>query len=162
MTKFYHPKSGAVREIDEDDPSADIKTNALVRAGFKKGNPPTKLRTSALPEETVVPPTEGDETLDESEGPVLAKHASVLSNMQLPEGMTAEGILGALEEYEDGDVFDGLGIDELREIAHENDVTIPFEIRKKTEIAAFLREELSDEELDDEDLDEGGEDEELE
>jgi hypothetical protein len=153
MTSYYHPKSGAVREIGENEASRDIKTAALLRAGFKVGKPPA-LKPVVEEEAAPLPATEGEEADTGAQGPVLAKHASVFSNLQLPEGVTLEDLFATDDEGETmGELFEAedLSMGQLREIAKSNDITIPFEVRSKEAVAAFLREELEALEEDDED-----------
>lgn len=162
MTEFYHPKSGAARTIDEKDPSADLKIRALKRAGFLKGSPPAAAVERPQGREEVIPSTEGEEALDTAQGPTLAEHAPVLSNLQLPEGLTVEDLLQPADEealYSDLFGNEDLSMKDLREIAKENDLVIPFGVRSKEDVAQFLRDSLEElaEEGDEEDAEEEGE-----
>lgn len=136
MTELYHPKSRAVREIKEDDPSREVKLNALKRAGFLVGELPPKK--NALPleaEKEVLPATEGEEQVDSTVGkePVLAKHAPIEASQ------------------EEENPFAEKGIKELRKIAKEKGIVIPSPVRSKKAIAEFLHSKLDlvDEEEDD-------------
>ena len=126
MTKLYHPDSRAVREVGADEASRMVKLNALKRAGFRVGELPDKGKALPLEEEVeALPATEGEEEAGEgsSKEPVMAEHASV--------GDTGEG-----------NPFAELSMKELREIAKENEIVIPFKIRKKVDIAALLHSKL--------------------
>lgn len=124
MIKLYHPKSRAVRELEEGD---ELRLRLLKRAGFRVGNLPPKGKAPPPEEEKeLLPPTEGEEAGSAGEGkePVLAKHAPVKT----------------LEE--DDNPFVGMNMKELRAAAKKNEVVIPFTVRSKKAIAAFLHSKL--------------------
>ena len=132
MTSLYHPKSKAVRTIRDGD---ELRLRLLKRAGFKIGKMPAE-KAAPPPEEDeeTLPSTEGEEAeLVAGKDPVLAEHAPVES------------------AQEEENPFTKMNMKELRAIAKENDVVIPFKIRKKVDIAALLHSKL--------DLVEEGEDE---
>ena len=131
MIRLYHPKSEAVRELEDGD---ELRLRLLKRAGFKVGELPDKKEEKPVEEEVRLPSTEGEE--DEAKAgkePVMAQHAPV-----------SEG----------ENPFSGLSMKELREVAKKNDIVIPFQVRRKADVAALLHSKLDlvdeDEEGDDE------------
>ena len=73
--KLYHPKSRAVRELEEGD---ELRLRCLKRAGYRVGELPALPKAKQPVEAAPLPPTEGEE-LDASEArePVMAEHAPV-------------------------------------------------------------------------------------
>lgn len=137
MIELYHPKSRAVRELEEGD---ELRLRLLKRAGFRVGKlPPISEAPPLEEEEEVLPSTEGEEAEPAGEGkePVLAKHAPVEAFQ------------------EDDNPFAEMDMKELRAIAKEKEIVIPFKVRTKKAIAAFLHSKLDLVEEDEEVSDEG-------
>ncbi|KKM22674.1 hypothetical protein LCGC14_1622820 [marine sediment metagenome] len=136
MISLYHPKSKAVRKLEEGD---ELRLRLLKRAGFRVGELPPKGKAPPPEEnEEMLPSTEGEEAESAGEGkePVLAKHAPVK----------------ALQE--DDNPFGEKSMKELRAIAKENEIVIPYAVRTKKAIAALLHSKLDS--VDDEGADDEG------
>ena len=128
MTKLYRLKDRAVREIEDD---AAIVLRCLKRAGFVVGELPPLPKAKQPVVEKPLAPTEGEE-LDSAEErkPVLATHAPILVDETAPPVEPIKTL------------FFGMNMKELRAVAKENEITVPFEVRTKKDIAAYLAEKL--------------------
>lgn len=134
MIKLYHPKSRAVREVRKGD---ELVLRCLKRAGFLIGKLPDLPGAKAPATLKPLPPTEKDaEGVGAKKEPVLAEHTPV---EDLLKGKAEEG------EAEENP-FSGMNMKELRAAAKEHEVVVPWTVRSKKAIAAFLAEELSKEE----------------
>ena len=129
MTKLlYRLKDRAVREIEDD---AAIVLRCLKRAGFVVGELPPLPKAKQPVVEKPLAPTEGEE-LDSAEErkPVLATHAPITATMPVEIEMVVDSPLSEMS------------MKELRAVAKENEITVPFEVRTKKDIAAYLTEKL--------------------
>ena len=126
-TKLYRLKDRAVREIKDD---AVIVLRCLKRAGFVVGELPPLPKAKQPVVEKPLAPTEGEE-LDSAEErkPVLATHAPI---EDLLIDVTTKGASPLLE----------WNMKDLRALAKEKEITVPFEVRTKKDIAAYLTEKL--------------------
>ncbi len=117
MIKLYRLKDREVREVADDSP---VVLRCLKRAGFVIGELPELPRSQQPVEEIPIPATE-DEEVDAAEVrvPVMAKHAPV-------------GVEEAVNPYAE------MNMKELRAVAKEKGITVPFRVRTKDDIAAFL------------------------
>ena len=120
MTKLYRLKDRLVRELADDDA---VRLRCLKRAGFVVGELPPLPKAKQPVVEKPLAPTEGEE-LDSAEErkPVLATHAPILVDNTAP--------------------FDEASMKELRAVAKEKEITVPFDVRTKKDIAAYLAEKL--------------------
>jgi len=128
VTKLYRLKDRLVRELADDDA---VRLRCLKRAGFVVGELPPLPKAKQPVVEAPLAPTEGEE-LDSAEErkPVLATHAPILVDEAAPPVEPIKTL------------FFGMNMKELRAIAKENEITVPFEVRTKTDIAAYLAEKL--------------------
>jgi len=113
--------------MEED---AALILRCLKRAGFVVGELPPLPKAKQPVEEKPIAPTEGEEldSADERK-PVLATHAPITATMPDVEIIVDP----ALSET---------SMKELRAVAKENEITVPFEVRTKKDIAAYLAEKL--------------------
>lgn len=133
--RLYHPKSRAVREVKESD---ELVLRLLKRAGFLIGELPPSKKTAPSAEEAPLPPTEKDgEDPTAKKKPVLAKHAPV-GTLQLPEGKEVDDAEDEAEE----NPFSEMNMKALRKVAKDNEIVIPWTVRSKVAIAAYLDERL--------------------
>ena len=124
MIKLYHPKKRTVREIDKDDA---LRLRLLKRAGYLVGDLPAPKKPKPQKVEEVLPPTEGEEeAADAKSEPVMAEHAPVESLLEDPHPFAEMSML------------------ELRTVAADEEITVPFDVRSKLDIAAFLEKELGE------------------
>lgn len=129
MTKLYRLKDREVREIADDDA---LVLRCLKRAGFVVGELPPLPKAKRPVVEKPLAPTEGEE-LDSAEErkPVLATHAPI--TVTIPDVEIDVVVDPPLTE---------MSMKELRAVAKENEITVPFEVRTKKAIAAYLAEKL--------------------
>ena len=139
MTKLYRLKGRAVREIEDGDA---LRLRCLKRAGFVVGELPPPRKAKRPVEAKPIAPTEGED-LDGSDErkPVLATHSPIedflvgVTNEPIEDflvGVTAKAATPLSE----------MSMKELRAVAKENEITVPFEVRTKKDIAAYLTEKL--------------------
>ena len=128
VIKLYRLKDRLVREIADDD---DMRLRCLKRAGFVVGELPHLPKAKQPVAEEPLAPTEGEE-IDSAEErkPVLATHAPIVVDETAPPVKPIETL------------FFGMSMKELRAVAKENEITVPFEVRTKKDIAAYLAEKL--------------------
>ena len=132
MIKLYHPKNRAVREVKE---SNELVLSCLKRAGFLVGELPALPKSNQPFEAAPLPPTEKDtEGVGAKKKPVLAEHTPVEDLLK-----------GKAKEPEAENRFSGMNMKELRAVAKENEIIVPFLVRSKKAIAAFLAEALPEE-----------------
>ena len=162
MIRLYRLKDREVREIEDDQ---ELVLRCLKRAGFVIGNLPPLPKPKEPVVEEPLPPTEGEDVDGAEEGePVLAKHAPVDVPLQevdtdaeesmqpdpAPEEGAEDGEVVGTDEPPEGtapepkafNVLVGMNMKELRAVAKEHNITVPFEIKSKVELADFLAEQL--------------------
>ena len=129
MTKLYRLKDRAVREIADNDA---LRLRCLNRAGFVVGELPHLPKAKQPKAEKPIAPTEGEEldSADERK-PVLATHAPITA--------TVPGV--EINVVVDPPLSE-MSMKGLRAVAKENEITVPFEVRTKKDIAAYLTEKL--------------------
>ena len=156
MTKLYRLKDRLVRELEDGDA---VRLRCLKRAGFVVGELPPLPKAKQPKAEKPIAPTEGEELDSAKERkPVLATHAPIVTADLV--SMDADGFAVSVEDLAFPDVtvtvngveFEGvmsetatlseMGIKKLRAVAKENEITIPFEVRTKKDIATYLAEKL--------------------
>ena len=124
MTKLYRLKDRLVRELADDD---DLRLRCLKRAGFVVGELPPPRKPKQPKVEEPIAPTEGEELgSDEVREPVLATHAPVTTTVPVEVDVIVDPPLSEMS------------MKELRAVAKENEITIPFDVRSKKDIAAYL------------------------
>ena len=129
MTKLYRLKDRLVRELADDDA---VRLRCLKRAGFVVGELPPLPKAKQPKAEKPIAPTEGEELDSAKERkPVLATHAPITA--------TVPGV--EIDVVVDPPLSE-MGIKKLRAVAKENEITIPFEVRTKKDIATYLAEKL--------------------
>ena len=128
MIKLYRLRDRLVREIADDDA---LSLRCLKRAGFVVGELPPLPKAKQPKVEKPIAPTEGEE-LDSAEErkPVLATHAPITATVPVE-----------IEAIVDPPLSE-MSMKELRAVAKENKITVPFEVRTKKDIAAYLAEKL--------------------
>ena len=128
MIKLYRLKDRLVRELADDD---DMRLRCLKRAGFVVGELPPLPKAKQPAVEEPLAPTEGEE-LDSAEErkPVLATHAPITATVPVEVDVVVDPPLSEMS------------MKELRSVAKENEITVPFEVRTKKDIAAYLTEKL--------------------
>ena len=129
MTKLYKRKDGRFRVVEIADDDA-VRLRILTSGGFVVGEPP--LQKAKQPKvEKPIAPTEGEE-LDSAEErkPVLATHAPITATVPVEVDIVVDPPLSEMS------------MKELRAVAKENKITVPFEVRTKKDIAAYLAEKL--------------------
>ena len=128
MIKLYRLRDRLVREIADDDA---LSLRCLKRAGFVVGELPPLPKAKQPKVEKSIAPTEGEE-LDSAEErkPVLATHAPITATVPVEIEVIVDPPLSEMK------------MKELRAVAKENEITIPFEVRTKKDIAAYLAEKL--------------------
>ena len=129
VIKLYRLRDRLVREIADDDA---LSLRCLKRAGFVVGKLPPLPKAKQPKVEEPIAPTEGEE-IDSAEErkPVLATHAPITATV--PDVEIEVVVEPPLSE---------MSMKELRVIAKENKITVPFDVRKKVDIAAYLAEKL--------------------
>ena len=129
MIKLYRLRDRLVREIADDDA---LSLRCLKRAGFVVGELPPLPKAKQPKVEKPIAPTEGEE-IDSAEErkPVLATHAPITATVPDVE-------IDVVVEPP----FSEMSMKELRAVAKENKITVPFEVRTKKDIAAYLAEKL--------------------
>ena len=128
VIKLYRLKDRLVREIADDDA---LSLRCLKRAGFVVGELPPLPKAKQPKVEEPLAPTEGEEVDSaEERKPVLATHAPIVADVTAPPVEPIKTL------------FFGMNMKELRAVAKENEITIPFEVRTKKDIAAYLAEKL--------------------
>ncbi|GAG03858.1 unnamed protein product [marine sediment metagenome] len=154
MTKLYRLKDRLEREVD-DGPGGEVRLRCLKRAGFVVGELPPAPKPKEPVVEEPLPPTEGEDVNGEDQGePVLAKHAPVGVPLQEVKGAEAETDVVDDESAPEPKAINalvGMNMKELRAVAKEHEITVPFEIKSKVALADFLTEKLppvEDEETD--------------
>ena len=129
MTKLYRLKDRLVRELADDDA---VRLRCLKRAGFVVGELPPLPKAKQPKAEKPIAPTEGEELDSAKERkPVLATHAPITATV--PDVEIDVVVAPPLSE---------MSMKELRAVAKENEITIPFEVRTKKDVAAYLAEKL--------------------
>ena len=129
MTKLYRLKDRLVRELADDDA---VRLRCLKRAGFVAGELPPLPKAKQPKAEEPIAPTEGEELDgDEVREPVLATHAPITATV--PDVEIDVVVDPPLSE---------MSMKELRAVAKENEITVPFDVRTKKDIAAYLAEKL--------------------
>ena len=124
MTKLYRLKGRLVREIADDD---DLRLRCLKRAGFVVGELPPLPKAKQPKAEKPIAPTEGEELgSDEVREPVLATHAPVTTTVPVEVDVIVDPPLSEMS------------MKELRAVAKEKGITVPFDVRSKKDIAAYL------------------------
>ena len=135
MIELYHPKTRKVRKVKKEK---TVVLRCLKRAGFKVGKlPALKVPAVEIMSEQLPPTEEELEAAGATKEPVMAEHGSVVP-----------------EAKEEELPFSELNMAELRELAEEHGIVIPFLVRSKVAIAAYLAEEISKEEEIEEEADE--------
>ena len=129
MTKLYRLKDRLVRELADDDA---VRLRCLKRAGFVVGELPPLPKAKQPKAEKPIAPTEGEELDSAKERkPVLATHAPITATV--PDVEIDVVVDPPLTE---------MSMKELRAVAKENEITVPFDVRTKKDIAAYLAEKL--------------------
>ena len=129
MTKLYRLKDRLVRELADDD---DLRLRCLKRAGFVVGELPPLPKAKQPVVEKPLAPTEGEELDSAKERkPVLATHAPITATV--PDVEIDVVVDPPLSE---------MSMKELRAVAKEKEITVPFDVRTKKDIAAYLAEKL--------------------
>ena len=124
MTKLYRLKDRLVRELADDDA---VRLRCLKRAGFVVGELPPLPKAKQPKAEKPIAPTEGEELDSAKERkPVLATHAPVTTTVPVEVDVIVDPPLSEMS------------MKELRAVAKENEITIPFDVRSKKDIAAYL------------------------
>ena len=139
MIKLYRLRDRLVREIADDDA---LSLRCLKRAGFVVGELPPLPKAKQPKVEKPIAPTEGEE-LDSAEErkPVLATHAPIVEP-QFPDvtvtvnGVEFEGVMSETTPLSE------MRMKELRAVAKKKEITVPFDVRTKKDIAAYLAEKL--------------------
>ena len=130
MTKLYKRKDGRVRVVEIADDDA-VRLLILTSGGYEVGEPPIP-KVKRQKAEKPIEPTEGEELdSDEVREPVLATHAPVTTTV--PDVEVDVIVDPPLTE---------MSMKELRSVARENEITVPFDVRTKKDIAAHLAEKL--------------------
>ena len=129
MIKLYRLRDRLVREIADDDA---LRLRCLKRAGFVVGELPPLPKAKQPKVEKPIAPTEGEEldSADERK-PVLATHAPITA--------TVPGV--EIDVVVDPPLSE-MSMKDLRAVAKEKEITVPFEVRTKKDIAAYLAEKL--------------------
>ena len=129
MTKLSRLKDRLVRELADDDA---VRLRCLKRAGFVVGELPPLPKAKQPKAEKPIAPTEGKELDSAKERkPVLATHAPITATV--PDVEIDVVVDPQLSE---------MSMKELRAVAKENEITVPFEVRTKKDVAAYLAEKL--------------------
>jgi len=129
VTKLYRLKDRLVRELADDDA---VRLRCLKRAGFVVGELPPLPKAKQPKAEKPIAPTEGEELDSAKERkPVLATHAPITATV--PDVEIDVVVDPPLTE---------MSMKELRAVAKENEITVPFDVRTKKDIAAYLAEKL--------------------
>jgi len=125
VTKLYKRKGGRFRVVEIADDDA-VRLRILTSGGFVVGEPPIQKVKKPVVEKPIAP-TEGEELDgDEVREPVLATHAPVTATVPVEVDVIVDPPLSEMS------------MKELRAVAKENEITIPFDVRSKKDIAAYL------------------------